>query len=182
MTKYFRSIIRHFVVWTFAFNFWSILRQYGQDLVSEPNLALFDWALLHIALGVMAGIILGTVDHYFIQSITRKYSFGVTLIIESLVYLVIFIFLITTGVLLSSVWQNIPISSVLIEGFIFSKGNFLLITYCYLVAFLLNFITQVDKKFGQGNLVRMLQGSFTNPKKSNEFLNHPLRLPKIRTF
>ena len=168
MTKYFRSIIRHFVVWTFAFIFWSILRQYGQELVSEPDIALLDLMLLHVTLGIMAGIILGTVEYYLIQSVIRKYSFGITLIVESLAYLLVFILLITTGVSLFSVWQNQEVSLMLIKGFLLSNENLLLIFYCYLVAFTLNFIKQIDKKFKINSICIFLKINLY-PQKYSEY-------------
>ena len=52
----------------------------------------------------------------------------------------------------------------IITDYLFSIDGVLILSFVFFISFLIQFIKQVDKKFGPGNLIRMLKGEFHAPK------------------
>ena len=55
-------------------------------------------------------------------------------------------------------------------NYLFSKDGVLTLSFLFLVSFLIQFVKLVDKKFGPGNLIRMLKGEFHSPKEVNRIV------------
>ena len=165
MANYFKSVFKNFVIWTFAVNLWTLMRQYGQEVIGGPSFNSWqDWLYVNTFMGAMAGVIFGSLDHFIKDSLGKKYHFGLTILINSLISLVIFVVMIMIGVKIFNDVQNIETSKNDILTFMTSEENGLVLFYCYLVSFIASFVKQVDRKFGPGNLYRILIGKYARPQ------------------
>ena len=160
-------IFKHFIIWIFATTFWAIMREFGQDVVQAyPPLTLFQYARLHFAMSLAASILFGSLEFFFEKKINRNFSFGKSILIGSASYLIATLMLISFGTMVFTKVLQITLSWNFYQEFILSKQTILLIFYCFLVGFLIDFVKQIDKKFGPGNLWRMLKGEFYEPKEA----------------
>lgn len=165
MVKFLKASFKHFIIWTLAIAFWSLMRQFGQELVSEPELNTFsEWFIVHLTLGSISGLIFGTIEFFLDHSNIQRYYFGLIVFINSCINLVVFIFLICIGVVSFNYIQNVASDWEDVSQFLLSKESLLLIGYCYMVTFVASFVKQLDRKFGPGNLYKILIGKFHQPK------------------
>ncbi|MDN5200970.1 adenylate/guanylate cyclase domain-containing protein [Fulvivirgaceae bacterium BMA10] len=163
--KYFRTIAVQTIIWTTAFTFWTIMREFGQEVVREYEaLSPTEQVRIHLVLGIFAGLLFGSLEYFFEKKVFRNVSLGKAIFIGSLSYLIITILLLLLGMRIFARIVEINLSWEETQNFLFSRTAALFIFYCFLVGFLIDFIKQVDKKFGPGNLIRMLKGEFYGPK------------------
>jgi adenylate cyclase len=162
---YFKTIIQHIVVWTIAIVFWSIMRQFGQELLEEPD---FDnnvqMVLTYLSMGILAGLSFGSFDYFRSKYYMTHSSFGRALLLGGLSYLIIVFFIVILGVTVFSLVTGVGLNSTLYRAFVFSNEMALLVFYLSMVGTLIHFTQQIDRKFGPGNLVKMLTGEFYKPK------------------
>ena len=165
MKKYFKDIAIQTVVWTFSLSFFTMLRQFGQDLVEEPaEKSILEYVLTFLLLGFVSGITFVAFDELLNKRLKSIKSFGMVILFRSFLYVIIFIILITTGILLYMLPSKEVLNLNLIPDYLFSKEGILTLSYFFFISFLIHFVKQVDKKFGPGNLFRMLRGEFYSPK------------------
>ena len=166
-SKYLRSLIRQFFFWTPIFAFWTIMRQFGQEIVWENDfrgLTIAQNVQFHLALGIIAGIIFGTLDYLFQKYIYKRVSFGKTILIGAFSYLTSILIFVTFGFRAFSRIVKEDFGWDVLKEYFFSNEMLLLIIYIFLAGFILDFFREVDKKFGPGNLWKMLKGEFYHPK------------------
>lgn len=143
------------------------MRQFGQDLVDEPNVSIGEWALIYLILGVCAGVVFGTIDVLLPPNFSKRTSFGKTVLFRTMIYLVVFIFLTVLGIATFSYFDKKEMGLSERYNFLYSKEMLLLLVYCFIVVFQIHFVKEVDRKFGRGNLLKMLLGSFHKPKEED---------------
>ena len=94
-------MVRHAVVWFLSFAFWMLMREFGHEIVQEegPDRAMtFIQRVRFLAIiGVGAGVIFGSLEYLIDKYIYKKISFGKTILIGSVSYLVAVILLVTFG-------------------------------------------------------------------------------------
>lgn len=158
-----RKIFIQSLVWSFVYVFWALLRQFGQELVDQPTLGLIDGAMIYLPLGIITATTFVLADHFLYRRLSY-FSFGAALLIRSFSYLTIFFALIVIGSVLyiTAVEDNFQWS--ITFNYLFSKEGALLLIYFFFWLSLIQFILQIDRKFGPGNLMRMLRGDFYRPK------------------
>lgn len=86
------------------------------------------------------------------------------IVLRSFLFLIMFIFLIIVGVLLYTLPDKEVFNFNLVWNYIFSEEDLLILFYLLVVSFSIQFVKQMDNKFGPGNLLRMLLGEFHSPK------------------
>lgn len=169
-SKYLRALIRQFLLWTPAMAFWTILREFDNDIIRpgglEP-LTFIQQVKFHLAIGVIAGILFGTLEYLYEKYIYKRVSFGKTILIGAISYLISIFILVTFGFRAFSRIIDMDLSWDFYLDFLFSGQMLLLTVYIFLVGILVDFIREVDKKFGPGNLWKMLKGEFYHPKEDN---------------
>ena len=170
MPKLLKSIFWHFIIWTLAISFWSLMREFGQELVDSPQMAtVLDRVMVHITIGLFGGMIFGTLDFLTEKYVYKVNSLGLIILTNSIIKLVALFCLIIIGIFTFNAFQGVPTRVEHIWGFIFSGEGLLVLFYCYTVVVATNFIKQIDRKFGPGNLFKMLIGSFQKPQEVNRF-------------
>lgn len=163
--KHVHVLLKHWIVWTLAMAFWTIMREFGHQIIKEEGtvLTLIQQLRLHFVLGLIAGLIFGNLEYYLEDKIIKNKSFGKSIVIGSLTYLAVTVILISTGMLIYGKMIDVEIDWVIYKTFMFSKERALFVFYFYIVGFFIDFFKQIDKKFGPGNLWKMLKGEFHNP-------------------
>ncbi len=163
--KYFRYILRHFIIWTIAFSFWTVMRQFGQKVVLDyPTLNFLQQLRIHLGLGVVAGVIFGNLEYLFDRKIYKHVSLGRAVLIGTFSYLLAIIVLVFFGMRIFARVLDQTLSPEVIQDFFFSKEMLLIILYSFIIGFFVDLFKQVDKKLGPGNLWKMLKGEFYHPK------------------
>lgn len=166
-SKYLKLLTRQFLLWTFAFVFWTLMRDFGHEVVRENDfegLTFPQHVKFHIVLGIFAGFIFGSLQYIFEKYIYKRVSFGKTILIGTLSYLTSILLLVTFGFRAFSRIVQIDFSWQIYQNYVFSGEMILLVVYIFLIGFLIDFFREVDKKFGPGNLWKMLRGEFYHPK------------------
>ena len=59
-----KYILNHIIVWTLAFTFWNIMRDFGQEVVRPVELSLFQFIRINIGMGLFAGITFGLLSYF----------------------------------------------------------------------------------------------------------------------
>jgi adenylate cyclase len=162
---YFKKVFRHILVWTVALAFLTFLREFGQKIDSRlaVRLTMLDRLQFQLILGFLAGFLFGSYAYLTDRFLSRRFSFGRMVFISGLGYLAVIIILI---LLAFSVLQTFIDSRFAGEDLrrYFANGNHIvLIVYCFIVGFLIEFIQELDLKFGPGNLWKMLKGTYYHP-------------------
>ena len=166
--SYYKTIGKHIIVWTLAFTLFNFLREYGQEIVRDvkevDDFNLTKRIIFQTLLGVVSGFLFGTYAYWFHKFKFPKNSFGKVIFIGALGYgLVIFLFIILAFWSFANVFKA-DIDPDVVKIYFVSGQASVLIIFCFLVGFLIEFIEEMDKKFGPGNLLKMLSGKFYRPK------------------
>ena len=163
-------IIVGWIIILYFYNFISIWA-YRNIMTDNPITRYFDSGLIHIEL-ILGGIIFGSL-FALINTATdktgiRKRSFGSVIIIKSSLYFFSFIVALALvyglyrilGLYTQEEWDEFLIY--LTPSSIIALALFLIFSI-----FLMNFILQVNQKFGPGNLAKMITGRYHFPKDEN---------------
>lgn len=165
MNNTLRSILSQSIVWALTLAYFTILRQFGQDLVDEPEpITIYEYVLIYFSTGLLFSIVFVSIDKLVTKKLKSIQSFGAVILLRSLLSLIIFIILIVIGSIIYMLPNWATFSTEIITNYLFSKEGALILSYLFLVSFIIQFIKQIDRKFGSGNLFRMLKGEFHRPK------------------
>lgn len=167
MNSYFKIVLRHFIVWFFAFVFFVILREFGHEVIQEDgrqNMPLPKRIVFQLVLGLVAGFIFGSLEYLFDKYIYKRLSFGRTILFGAVSYLIAIILLVSFGIRAFTRIMGQELSAEIYTSFVFSGEMILIVGYCFLVGFFIDLFREIDKKFGPGNLWKMLKGEFYSPK------------------
>lgn len=159
-----RSITYNFVVWTFAFAFWTLMRNLGQEGYLPAELTPIQYLRINVAMGIGAGILFGVLAYFMERWVLKRVVFGVAMFITALTSLITIALFMAFGRFIFSIVIGLELDSEFYQAQLLSGQMFLFVFYCFLVSFIADFIKQVDKKFGPGNLWRMLTGKFHRPQ------------------
>lgn len=165
MSKKLRSfIISQWIIWTLALSFFTIMRNFGHEVVEDLVIDFKSQAILHVLLGAVAGVLFGSFTYYFEEKVYKRIPFKRIMIYGSISYLLSIVVLIIAGITLYTSYLGVEKTFAIYTDYLFSKEVVLLIFYFFLVGFLIDFFRQIDKRFGRGNLWKMLKGEFYDPK------------------
>lgn len=166
--EYLRIVLRHIIIWTIAFSLFNFIREFGHQI--ERAFSLIDQfsfgerIIFQLLVGIVSGAIFGTYEYYFGKWAARKISFGKTVLLGGIGYAVVIVTVLYAvfGAFVELFQADFGWEA--LNEYISSGEAVPLILYCFIVGFLIDFVRQVDKKFGPGNLVKMLTGKFYEPK------------------
>ncbi len=167
MNTYFKKVLRHAIIWFFAFVFFVLMREFGHEIVEEagrPRMLPVQRIVFHIILGIVSGFIFGSLEYVFDKYIYKQLSFGRTVLLGAFSYLIAIILLVSFGIRAFTRIVGQELSADIYTSFVFSGEMLLIIGYCFFVGFLIDLFREIDKKFGPGNLWKMLKGEFYSPK------------------
>ncbi len=162
--------------WLAAVYFLIVIRYLGHSsVVSNPIDALIPIdVFLFFKMGLFGAIIIGVcfgfLEILFDNRVFRNMSYGKLILTKSIIYVFIFVLIMA--------FLSIRNQQLIIGQFDFQKWkdaffqpNILVpVSYLAVASLLLNFIKEVSLKFGQGNLWKMLIGTFHRPKEEDRIM------------
>jgi len=143
------------------------MREFGQEVtprISEVPLSFSQQIRFNAIIGLVAGILFGSLEYVFGKYVYKRMSFGRTLLIGALSYLLTVILLASFGIRAFTKIIGRGVDWETYKGYILSKEMILLVFYCFLIGFFIDLFREINKKFGPGNLWKMLKGEFYSPK------------------
>jgi hypothetical protein len=141
---YLLKIPFYIIAWTIAIGFFTFLREFGQEVIKDYQpLGIYEQIVVHLILGTIAGILFGTIQIIFEKFIFKRVSFGISLLLGSLGYLLAIFSLLSFAILVFSGVLNEELNVNLYKEIIFSKEIFSITAYCFVTASLINFISEV---------------------------------------
>lgn len=122
--------------------------------------------IITVILGVLYGIILGLIDYYLDRSVFKKFPLGKLILFKTIVSLVVLALIIAfLRYILYDPLQPISYNVSIAPSPKSWEYLFYLFSIYYLVMTLvINFINQINKKYGPGVLIPLLLGKYRNPK------------------
>ena len=159
------------LIWGVIFSAWSIIRNYGLDInhpVQQPT--FFQWTRILTVAAVSAGIIFGSISYLLENKLFRKLPFGLISLIGTVAYLIsiVFVLLLTMRAFMKIL--DIPFSRDIARDFLLSVNGIMFISYCFIMGFFVDMFKEINKKFGPGNLLRMMRGDFYHPKEDERIV------------
>lgn len=127
--------------------------------------------LIAIALGVVYGLILGLTGYYFDRNVMRRLPLGKIILLKSLISFLVQILIL---VLLRYVIVEWWVAPVLDDyGAALSEESWqalflLLVIYYFVMTGMINFINQVNRKYGPGIIVPLLLGRYRDPREEDK--------------
>lgn len=145
------------------------MREFGQEVVRNyEDLSFSDQVVIHLVLGLCAGILFGSLEHIYEKFIFRNIGFGKAVLLGSVGYVLVIILIIILAMVFFTTLSAETYSLRKYISLVFSKQTILLIFYLFIIGSLTNFLKEVDKKFGRGNLWKMFIGEFYSPKEEEK--------------
>ena len=159
------------LIWFIALVIFSFIRGYGHEVrgnIEEiQSFSIWDRLLFQVVIGIIAGILFGSYSYLFSRLTARKYSFTKTLVAASTGYaLIILTFILFVFRALERLF-SIDLDAASFRSLFSSGQGIVIVFYCYLVGFIIEFISQVNRNFGPGNLSKMIRGKFYTPKQED---------------
>ena len=161
------SILPHVIAWVLAYTFYALLiylvlvdRDVTGNIRAFGLVQLMAWG---VYVGVFIGTLLGIVDQLILKRvINSKRSIGFVVLLKSLIYSLTILVTIVVGII---TWVNVYGAETFFEKLFQSKFRFTsTFVYSVFVTILINFISQVNRKFGPGVLLPMFFGKYHQPK------------------
>ncbi len=166
MRKLLYSILPHVVAWVLAYVFYAIIIFLvfldGKGTEGIRHFGLIQIILWGVYIGVFIGIVLGMIDQFLLKRIIdSKRSIGFVIFIKSFVYSLTILLTIIVGAL---TWVNIYGNESFFEKLLHSRFRFAsTFIYSVFITVLINFVSQVNRKFGPGILLPMFFGKYHQP-------------------
>ena len=159
--------------WILIMYFYNLLSVWAyRHLMTDNFLTQYiDSGLIHIELllqGVVFGSLFALINTLTDKTRIRRYSFGHVIVIKSGFYLISFAI---AGILTYAVFRVFGLLSQKqweeSVKFITPMSVFSLALYFFLAILFMNFMLQLSKKFGPGNLLKMMTGRYHSPQDEN---------------
>jgi adenylate cyclase len=146
-----------------------VVRYYGHDEGgSTPSDNYAEGIILALTIGVLSGIMYSILDLFYPRKFLRLKSFGFIVVTKSIFFLIFFILISLVAKIQIDVMQgrNYPgiyesLQSILISG---RQNTMVIFLYTSVFAVFLNFMQQIDRKYGPGVLFNVFIGKYHKPR------------------
>ena len=163
-------IIVGWILMLYLYNFMSVWA-YRHIMTDNVITEYFDSGLIHVELilgGVVFGVLFILINTLTNKTAIRKRSFGSVIFIRSSLYFLSFVFATLLvyavyqifGLFTSKQWDEFLI-------YLTPSSVISLVIFLILSILLMNFFLEINKKFGPGNLLKMMTGRYHSPKDEN---------------
>ncbi len=149
------NLLFSIIFWTLALVFYVVIRLAG-DVLDGQEILTVELILQVAVTGMIVGAILGSLGQPSISSSKTKRSFLVTIIVNSLAYLVFFSIII----FISSLYGN---SLEFAKEFFLSTESLMALLFMAVSSVFFHFIFQMNRMFGPGVLIEYSIGKYFNP-------------------
>lgn len=170
MIRSLKKLAEAMFYWFIGMNLFYMFRYFG--LSDEVGIEVSDEMLRmndnFFYVSLLGGVIFGFF-HFLVQLITstsrfKRKSVGHAILIRVLVYMVI---LVITGNVLIAFSENVFSTEIIVEPLVKTKGFWSFVAFFMLLSSLYLFFEMISEKFGRGVLLKMMLGSYRNPKEEN---------------
>lgn len=160
-------------------NFWILAFILLITIIYFANLATMDAMQITLRMGLLPNIImaalsgiiygsaLGLMDFFFDKEVFRNKPLGKLIILKSIVSLLLLlvVFLIIRYFLFEAIIvPSLKGYAPVINNKVWNDFLIMILIYCFFMTLIINFIIQVNKKFGPGVLLPLLLGKYRSPK------------------
>lgn len=169
LKQYIKFVLSAMVFWTIAFTIFITIRYFGIDknqaegFDSSYHIAIDSWLKFVFILGVIIGIIFGTIEYIFDRFLSKRFFLVLTLLLKSVIYLIFLIFSLSflSHFLELEMGLDLPNES---GWWRTSKTFWLVAGYFFFSSFLFLFFKMVNDKFGRYQLFNTLIGRYRRPR------------------
>lgn len=133
-------------------------------------MSLDSLIVVAIVLGVSYGVSLGVSDYYLDRNFFRKLSLGKVILIKalgSLALLLVLLFLLRFVLFDILIAPSLNVRPAMLSEESWRHAFHLLLIYYFFMTLIINFVNQVNKKFGPGVLAPLLLGKYRNPREED---------------
>lgn len=170
-TKRNRGTLLFWVIsWILLSNLFAVYRFGGINWAEEVFvLTAKEWVVLVAQttfIGLVSGLLFGILDIYLgRKNYFHRINFGLIVLFKSAGYFMVAIVVLFLGFFLAALVNGFSSEEALNRTFNFYSSSYFIVIMVYLLVntLLLNFIRQVSKKFGPGNLIHIFLGSYYQP-------------------
>lgn len=129
--------------------------------------SLSSLILVAVVLGILYGVSLGTSDYFLDRNYFRRLSFGKVILIKafgSLALLFVLLFLLRFALIDLLMAPSGNGRPTMLNEESWRHSFQLLLVYYFFMTLIINFVNQINKKYGPGVLAPLLLGRYRNPK------------------
>lgn len=170
-SRFLKLLWQSVLFWTMVMFCYGIFRYYGMDqeiaftvkkefagrrVLTEPLMVL-------TTMGVGLGLLYAVVDFLFEKYMPKKIPLGVQLLIKTWLHFVATIFIMTAVGRTASQILDVNIEFK-VGWWIYEKRFWSAMFYIIVFSFIFSFIKMATERFGNGMFLKMLLGTYTNPK------------------
>ncbi len=165
-----RSFFLIVLGWIAAVELFTLVRFFGLDSVPQfrgTDLSNIDhsWLLFSAALlGLVVGTAYFILDRFLDRPSIRRRPYGVLILLQTLGNVVFVVLALLTVSVLEVVRGETDGVVDSVAGRLFTINFLIALLYVTLVSFLFGFLKTVDRKFGPGNLWKLIIGTYYHPK------------------
>lgn len=169
---YLQNIVTTTIAWLFAVLLYTILRTVGIEEAGEALKVKHDDFeidfLATVTGGLVLGISFGILDILLDRDIIRKKSYGFIILLKSFLHILVLTLAVYLIVVVLSLFDTgIAFRarySFSILKLVSSEDFYVFLIYTWIVSMVITLIKQVNLKFGPGNLVRFMLGTYLHPR------------------
>lgn len=167
LKQYFKYLFSSIFFWTLAFAVFITIRYFAieqeKGVSSDYHISMEVWSKFILFLGFIIGIVYGTIEYAFERFLAKRLFLGLVLLGKSIIYLIFLIFSLSfiSHFIELELDLNLPNET----GWWKSSETFwLVVGYFFMCSFLFLFIKMVNDKFGRGQLINTLIGTYRKPR------------------
>ncbi|MDR7129779.1 adenylate cyclase [Algoriphagus sp. 4150] len=126
--------------------------------------------LVAVILGIICGVSFGVSDYYLDRKFFRKLPLGKVILIKafgSLALLFILLFLLRFVLFGFLIAPSLDARTAMLSEESWRLSFYLLLVYYFFMTLIINFVNQVNKKYGPGVLAPLLLGRYRDPKEED---------------
>lgn len=172
-----RLLWKSILFWTFAMFCYGIFRYYGLEQEGMYTLkdgitvkrAFFEPLTVTCIMGFGLGIVYAIVDFMIEKYMTKKISLGLSFLIKTFFHFFVTILVVSTIITFAS--KVIAVNVEIKFGWWLTEKRFWsALFYLVVCSFVLSFIKISTERFGKGMFLKILMGSYSNPKEEERIL------------
>ena len=153
--------------WVIALLLFRFVRNFGHTDALRQSLGV-AWhtdIIAHIAAGILIGLASGVVNTLLDRPRVRRLPFGVTILVKSIAFGMVFTATFTLNLLMVSVFVPAVLHTVIGSSNPVVRDSLLVaFVYAAVVNLVVDFVRQVDRKLGPGELARFIAGKYHTPR------------------
>ncbi len=139
----------------------------NENVILPLPSALWPMVLVGIIIGILYGAVLGATEYFLEKQFFRKRSLGITFLLKLVVSLLTLTFLF--GMVRYVMYEQLILPLILRDKSPLNDASwrytfYIFLVYYFVMACVITFITQVNKKYGPGVLLPLLMGKYRQPK------------------